>query len=94
MPRYHVVDGKLPALLATVLAGIAVTMKHAKAGQLPFQPGARHHIGQLDYRRYRENVSGGVDQAQPILEHFSLALKYQDYCPPCPAYIQCLIALV
>jgi hypothetical protein len=89
-----VVDGKLSALLAAILTSITVAMKHTKAGQLSFLPGSYHHMGQLDYRGYRKNVSGCVYHTQPVLKHLSLALKHQDYSTPGPAYIQRLIALV
>ncbi len=54
----NMVYGKLPAFLTAVLAGMVVTVKDPKARQPSLGSGTLNHVGQFDYRGYRENIIG------------------------------------
>ena len=46
----NVVQGKLLGYLATILAGVSVTVKNLQAGQPSFRSRAFDYIGQPNYR--------------------------------------------
>ncbi len=54
----NMVYGKLSVFLAAVLAGMAVTVKDPEARQPSLGSGTPNHVGQFDYRGYRENIIG------------------------------------
>jgi hypothetical protein len=90
----NVVQGKLSAFFATVLADILVTVKNLKAGEPSLWSRTLNHAGQADYRGYREDLAYGVDESRSILQHLSLAAIYQDYRAPGTADIERLVVLI
>ena len=53
----NVVYGKLAAFLAAILAGMAVAVEDPKARKPSLGSGTLDHVGQFDYRGYRENIT-------------------------------------
>ena len=92
--RNDVVESKVPALLAAVLAGVAVAIEYLVAGHLSFAARPFNKPGKTYDRRQRNGLTDGVNVAESILEHLRLALKDKHHRPAGAAHRQRLEALV
>jgi hypothetical protein len=80
-PGDNVVQREFPCLAATILASVAVTIKHLQLGQLSLLMRTFNHIDQADYRGYAENLRNRMDLSPAILKHLGLTSKNQDHGP-------------
>lgn len=87
------VNGQL-AIPAAVLAGVSVAVEDADTGELALRPGPADDDLQPDDRGYGEGGAGGVDVAQPVLEHLGLARYDLGQGPSRLADVQWFVALV
>lgn len=76
--RYDVVEGEVPALLATVLAGVLIPVENLVAGHFALAVGPADVPGDADDGG--ELVSGAerVDAAEAVFYHLRFALVNED----------------
>ena len=90
---HHVVQGKLMACLTAILASIVVALKNTEASKFPLITLAFDHIDKLYYGRYRERITGGMHETEPVFKHIGFTTQQQHNRPPYMADVNCLEAL-
>jgi len=89
-----VVERQVPALLATVLAGVSIPIEYLVAGHLALPVRSLYHTAEADDGGQLEDGRERVDIAEPVLDHLRFALVDEDDCSAGAADGQRLVALV
>ncbi len=75
---YHVVERKVSALLAAVLAGVSIPIEYLVAGHLALAMGASYQLRQADNRGQLDGLSKRMDIAEAVFNHLRFALPDED----------------
>jgi hypothetical protein len=84
----------LPGFLATVLAGVPITIKNLKASQFSFPAGTPNQGGEANDRGQWDSISHGVNKANAVLQHLRLALVNEHDGTSSPADGKRFVALI
>jgi hypothetical protein len=79
MPGNYVVDRKLVASAATVLAGVVITPEDFTFGQSYVRTGTLDHIPQADNGRPWIGLADRLDETAPILQQLSFASEQKSH---------------
>jgi len=92
--RYHVVEGKVAALLSAVLAGVFIAVEDFIAGHLAHAAGSSNELGEADDGGKLDGVGERVDVPEAVLNHLRFALPDEDDGAAGAADGERLVALV
>lgn len=90
----HVIDGQISAVISTILARVVIANENLAPAQFDAWARASYEGPESNDRGRLKSTLGGVQSVIVLLEHISLATKYEHKGPSNVAHVQRFIVLV